>query len=319
MKMHPWELANDTAMDSLKWPRTVPVRLESAMRNFAAFLIEQGFRVEGEQGFSIRFKLSESQDAGFVATNKSGNERRFDYADSRSRWEDWFVTDCLRRGDFARQFFFSDGQLRQENMRATERLLVWNDGNAAWQWHEQVWWGSNTQFSWGAPMEAEEFLSLPMLDVWAQIENHLSDERGEAAFARKLARQSEKEREATVCSPRATSRLEMKEMLRCLLVAHGVNEDNEEEPYFLRSDRNLWNSTRRKSHALNLSGELQRHVERVWRHFEPFDPRIENFECVRNIINAHLLEEAIYFSPLTAHERMEAMLRWRDWLEENGA
>lgn len=319
MKMHPWELANDAAMDSLKWPRTVPVRLERGTRDFDAFLIEQGFQVETEQGFSIQFKLSEEEDAGFVATYKSGNECRFAYNRSRDKWEDWFVTDCLRRNDFARQFFFWDGQLRQANEIATERLLVWNDGRATWQWHEQVWWRSNAYFSWGAPMDAEEFLFLPILDVWAQIENQLADERGEAAFARSFARQSEKEREATVCSLRAAARLEMKQMLRCLLIAHGMNEDNEEEPYFLRSDRNLWGSTRRKTQALGISDELQRDIERVWRHFEPFDPRIENFECVRKVINARLLEEAIYFSPSTAHEKMEAMMRWRDWLEESGA
>jgi len=319
MKMHLWELANDTAMDSLKWPRTVPVRLESGTRDFDAFLIEQNFWFKQRKGHSIQFQLSEGKNCGFAATSISQNERRFFSDGSRNGWEDWFVTDCLRRREFARQFFFSDGQLRREDTVATERLLVWSGGKAAWSWHEQPDSQTDARFSWDDPMSAEEFLFWPALDVWEQIESQLADEGGEAAFARSFARLSEAERDSTVLSWRRGTPAKMREVLECLLVAHGMNQSNEIERLFLKNDRRLWGQFGSFSFLRDVSDELQRDIERVWRHFEPMNPRVQDFECVREYVKANLIPEEILVPPSSAHERMEALLRWRAWVEESGA
>jgi len=319
MKIHSWELANDAAIDSLKWPRTVPVRLESGNREFDAFLIDQNFRFRQRKGHSIQFRLSEGDDAGFVAASVSGNERQFFSDDSRNQWENWFVTDWLRRREFARQFFLSGGQLRQETMRATEKLLVWSNGTAAWSWHEQYDSEADAHFSWDDSMSAEEFLSLPALDVWEQIESQLADESGEAAFARDFARQGQTERDATALSWRGGAPAKMKEVLESLLVAHGTNRVNEIGRVFLNSDRRLWEELGRMIFPREVCDELQRDIERVWRHFEPLKPHIENFKCVRKHVKGSLLPEEICVPPSSAHERMEAMLRFREWLEESGA
>jgi len=264
--------------------------------------------------------LAQENDAGFVAFYKQHYQTKHFEADTAPDVLRNALANVLDLGLFARHFFLNEhGELRQEGEVAREAVLVAPDGVAAWSMAAIVQEVRDAAlFPWRAAMKPSDFARLPAQDVWRQLKQRLADPDGEAAFARQFAQWDDATRRARIQQPARGDITQIKLLLRDLLIASPVWEQTEGSGVGVTvypSGVAEFYEDGENGDCLETPRSFLEGVTRIWRHFEPYDPRVGAFKCVRQFSSTLLF---LHSHRPSAHERLEAHFRFRTWLEESG-
>ncbi len=229
-----------------------------------------------------------------------------------------------KNNKLARHFFLNkNGELRKDGEAAHEAILVAPDGLAAWslaavnnQLHDA------STFEWNTPLSNADFVHLSACDVWNRVRNLLGEPDSDGLFARRFALMSERERCAMVFKEVRRTEDEMKELLLTLLtwqdVWHNVPEGEQLTLYvYLYGTSSLnWEDGWREM-EVDASPLLEEDVTRLWNWFQPMNENLGNRHCLKEWLksNTSNLRTSTYVSAFrpTAHEQLEANLRWRGW------
>lgn len=268
--------------------------------------------------------LTDEREAGFTVLDGSGDQPMF-FAQrvklaSLTEEIDVALDEKLAPHPFyeqflARQFFLnSRGELRSERERAHESLVVGANGIAAWNLafvRKEVY--EPAAFKWSKPLASDEFQRLPALDLWARVQQLLAEPRGEVAFARGFAFLDEDERRARIQRTRRASIEQLQELLGDLLTCSLLWDKmpGVQSIYFTinsRQELGAWDNA--GLDVIEMPDSLSENIQKLWRHFRPFERRIARFLCVKNVYANQLDFEV---ARPTAHEQLEAHLRWREW------
>ena len=220
----------------------------------------------------------------------------------------------------ARRFVLNTrGELRAGNQRAHETLTVTRDGVARWDNRHN---SENTPFRWRAPgasLTGARFVALPAAQVWSELRLLLANADSEAAFAREFARMDTQERHQRIQKPARGDLDELNRLLHQLLLVTApweIADDDELFVSFTRPDNaRLWKISPANPTEIEVPAQMHDGVRKLWNYFEPFDTTIADYLCVQKTDTPSLFARA--FRP-SAHERLEAQLKMRDWIKING-
>ena len=215
----------------------------------------------------------------------------------------------------ARRFVFNTrGQLREGNQRAHEIMAVTRDGVARWDNRHN---SENTPFRWlasGTRLTGARFVALPAAQVWSELQTLLADSQSEAAFARGFARLNPQERIQRIQRPARGTLDELNRLTHQLLLAtapwNGVNGDELFVNFSQRDKAQLWKVGAANPVKIAVPDAMRDGVCQLWDGFEPFDRTIADYLCVQSTDTPSLFARAHRPS---AHEQLEAHLRFREW------
>ena len=226
---------------------------------------------------------------------------------------DWVFS----QGNYQRQFILNaQGELRRKGEDARESLLIDCVGNGSWslgairaQRHD------SSRFSWDALMTPAAFRKLSARDVWRIIGELLADPQSDAAFARRFALMGEEERHALIFREIPIARQEFETTLRAFAIAQDLWEQESydgEVCFDLYKDGRIYLGL--FDEAAPVSAQLKRGVEALRQSFMPINQEVANFSCVKEWLHDYNKDANFVIARPSAHERLEAKLRWRDWL-----
>ena len=258
-------------------------------------------------------------DAGFVAFEPRFRQTMHLDASSspQALWE--ALAYAWDGGLFARHFVLNArGELRGDGEAAHEAVLVAPDGIAAWSLaviDTQV--RDAAAFSWSVPESKAPFLRWPALDIWARLQLGLEDPRSEAPFAHRFALLDESQRQGLLWEWTRGDQHQFKSVL--LDALHSQDFWNQEAvcnamALRVRGPRAV--EIVAAVHGMDVPPSLLDAVERVWNWFEPCPAEVMGARCVRDWLRRHTPCLEIRSRRPSAHERIEAMMRWRDFEEE---
>lgn len=270
--------------------------------------------------------LTEDQEAGFFAVSADGGTLLRFHADTEPAPLRALLADILSKGrrKLARAFFLNrSGHLRQAGQASVELLLVRPDGLSGWGRNaaNNGFWTMDF-FGCQASSSAEEFFNRKASQCWEQVQELLRDPHGEAVFAREFAALNNAERTGRVVFDGHSRWPALKERLHDVLLFSPLWDAVPDEEVLLvevfsPDHLGIWTLDHE---SVSVPDSLRASVSRLWAVLKPFDPEVEAFLCVRNWkVQAPLGIKITAQRPQSAHERLEAALRWREWLEEHPA
>ena len=227
------------------------------------------------------------------------------------------VATMLRKKRIGRQFYFNEqNQLCGENQVPKGALVVATNGFCSWfseiatdNWKDAV------PFYYGMSATSHEFLHLSGLEIWKEIGN---PKNGTIDFARQFSFMDENERRQQMFHCERGTMEEIEEVFRNLLLSQFFwNEipDGVGVQFYAsagkRGSSASWfdASLNRKEFQLSLNSE----AFEIWQWFRPinedFAKKAEHLSWFKN----NIPKIGLSVSPPTAHEQLEAALRWREW------
>ncbi len=230
--------------------------------------------------------------------------------------------DALNNAKIARLFFLgASGQLRERDEITHQIVIVRADGSGLWNtWPESRHKRSSFRLFDDAGLAA--FIRRPAMQIWDTLKAALKDPQSDASFSRDWLGKTDEQRTATIWnwSPdtRQNLRVELEEMLHCALLCNDfLWQKDDSWTLSVPDPANIWlYPAEEEWDEYPVPDQLKRAIEQLWHHYAPFNSEVLKHECAyawkQNTITA-FFDEA---REPTAHERLEAMLRWRDWLTE---
>ena len=252
---------------------------------------------------------------------------------------DYLYTDCISIGapqsfsedweenEFACHFFFNQyNELRVGKEEASGAILVRPDGTATWTWlAQEMEVEKETMFRWSEPLTPAEFLYLPALEVWKRLQILLDDPDSEARFARRFGAMSNKERTKLVFRSRRGPNYKLFPLLEAIARAEGVwDRVPEGEELHISLDATTQDDvfSYQGQFFLEKVGANVSTLASVTQLREWFFPMRQEFArhlCVQQWLfwngGPHHFFASI--KRPTAHEQLEAALRWREWKENH--
>ncbi len=221
-------------------------------------------------------------------------------------------------------FFNQHGQLRRDGEAAHESLLVASNGTAAWNLNGI---GNPNRdsvvFTFGAPSSNAQFSRRPAFEVWKSLQDPLSDSSSEATFARQFVQLTEQEcRDLIFNNVRGTDK-EMEEWLHTLL----LREDAWSEPALGQELRlhsyapdhlELFWDDDYFGEPATATPELEAGAARVRNWFLPVNQEVAQRSCVKQWLRRNNPRLRVSIHHPSAHQQLEAALRWREWLASTG-
>ena len=266
--------------------------------------------------------LDSNFDAGFVAFDCSYRQLTPSSSLSESSNLGATLTQLWQENRFARYFFCNErGNLRQESEAAQASLLIASNGLAAWNRAEVENFSDAIVFDWSSPLTNSEFLNLPAFELWKKVEDLLEEPNSKALFARNFAQMNENERYNTIFNGSCLSENEFKLLLRCLLLSQDFwTETNKELEVIVDTakggDIELDFILNFAYEQVELSDELAQNIRLLLSHHcraQIPEEEIQGHSCVDIWLSGKptVIEEVVRRP--TAHEQLEAALRWRQW------
>ena len=257
-------------------------------------------------------------DAGFIALGQG----------------DYLYTDCISIGaplsfsedweenEFARHFFLNqNNELRVGEEETSGAILVRPDGTATWTslaQHMEI--KKESMFRWGEPLTAAQFLRLPAMEVWKRLQTLPKNPDSEAIFARRFGAMSNRERTKLVFRSRRGPNKEIVQLLEVIARAEGIwDEVPEGKELHIHLDAIA------EDEVLGWSGfgtqfvssdpSLLADVMQLREWFFPMRQEFARHLCVQQWLEWNGGPHHLYafIKPPTAHEQLEAALRWREW------
>ena len=228
------------------------------------------------------------------------------------------VTTMFRKKRLGRQFYFNEqNQLCGENQVPKGALVVaasgfcsWFSGTAIGNWKDAV------PFNYGISATSYEFLHLPALEIWKEIGNPKNET---IEFARQFSLMDENERRKQMFHCERGAIEEIEEVFRTLLLSQSFwNEMPEGAGVQLhasagkRGSSVSWfdSSLSRKEFQLSLKPE----AAKIWQWFRPLNEDFSKKAAHLNWFKSNVPKIGLFVHPPSAHEQLEAKLRWRAWL-----
>ena len=259
-------------------------------------------------------------DAGFVAFETQFHQMQPVHASAKvSELRELFDT-VWREKRLARHFFLGkNGQLRTAKRRAYEGVLVTLDGIAAWSLgHVSTNVHDATLCHWSQPVSIAEFVGLPALEVWQSLQTLLAEPESDAALARRFALLDHSERHKLAFDYTRLHRESMKPLLEALLLSSEIWEQVPTQSELVFKS---WADGRADIydaedsgiiHQVNVSEALNAQIQQVWQWSGAINPLAGRFPIAQWMeINSPVIQFLI-LAP-SAHEQLEAKLRWREW------
>ena len=218
-------------------------------------------------------------------------------------------------------FFNTDGELRGPDDDQAETLLITPEGLAVWglgifnREKHPAW-----KFNWSAPLTNDEFLRLPALKVWARVQQLLAEPKSEAQFSREFMFMTEQERLNTVFKKSVLTHKEVETLMHTLLLTQDVWDEVPEADRLQlislpESHTSLW--LEEADYGLRVSESLKAQIAQLWSQYRIADKGVLNRLCVQNWYEYKTPKFVASSSRPTAHEQLEAALRWRQWKENH--
>ena len=271
--------------------------------------------------------LSARFDAGFIACGNHMNPVTpvpfTTKIYKRSELRPSLFAEFLEKNLFARYFALNNQcQLRVESEAVHESVLLLPKGNATWflgavsQVKDEA-----TPFKWNTPLPEFEFLRLSALEVWKQIQESLADSKSDAFFSRRFALLNDEDRHNLVFNRDFSAGHEFCEWLFLRLKMQDAWEEVPQggQIHFSveRYNRGFDNYLRWKDGSsftrLTISDSLNTDVEQLRKWFLPLNENVAVFSCVEKWLMKFYPSLLVKVSRPTAHEQLEAALRWREW------
>ena len=256
-------------------------------------------------------------DAGFVVLNTS---RQIPVVITRQyalEAPDALLATMCQHKRLGRQFFYDEQKnLCGKNQVPKGAFVVAANGFCSW-FANTVGNDVNdaVSFNYGVEATSDEFLHLSALDIWKEISNN-QDEKIE--FARQFSFMDEKERR--------------KQMFDC---EHGTIEGIEEVFRTLLMSQSFWNeipnavcvqlhsSADKQRLTLSwfdsafedkeISHSLESDVAKIWNWSRPINEDFSKKAAHMRWFKANIPKIGLVVERPTAHEQLEAQLRWREW------
>jgi hypothetical protein len=261
----------------------------------------------------------EREDAGFWAT------RPFD-AKLQPFQIRLACADLINKHKLTRVFFLDkDGALRRQGQQAAGYTLMGLDGIGTWNVRlVGAKWNLEATARFWLSSGAASLRRRDALSVWSELEQARVDERSDAHFAWRWAHLSEGERddllwnwprEEASRAARSMRKLRLEECLKLVLLR--------EETLWQRSDD--WVLSVRDAQSITLhpgdaqweeheiSEAMSESIALLWERFKPFNPGALSHECARDWKRQRDVRFQTFAREPSAHERLEAMMRWRDF------
>lgn len=237
--------------------------------------------------------------------------------------------DVLNKGEFARYFFLNgDGKPRQPGEIAAG--CAWARGDGTGGWNPQ--WNHNSGYEWFVPFfhspdqGAWNFARRDALDVWRELAEARGDGRSDAHFAWHWAHLRARERddqmwnwprEDALAGTRLLCKLSLEECLKHILLS--------DETLWQEGDDWVLSVCDPQSITLHpgdaeweeheISEAMSDSIALLWERFKPFNIGALSHECVRRWKAHRDVCFQTFAREPSAHERLEAMLKWRDFVE----
>lgn len=226
-----------------------------------------------------------------------------------------------QNNQFARYFFCNEsGDLRREGEPSQNSLLVAPLGSAAWAGRE-THIANPIVFDWGTPMTNSEFLQISSLELWKRMQN---DTSSELLGARQFANMDDEERHQSIWGSSCISEEKTELLLRTLITGQNFWMENPEvtsvsvDIYTGQEEIEISIEQGANYELMKITDELFEDAQLLANHFRPpSKPKIETNSYRGIWISGRSRDLQLDVSRPTAHEQLEAQLRWREWIENH--
>lgn len=238
------------------------------------------------------------------------------------------LADCLSNQKWARSLFLSERfEPRQSGELARFEVFLSPHGWGLWRqlsWNESPLSYQQSEFAF-PPVPAGELARVEAAKLLSRLFCQ-HEESADFRFAREFLTLSEEEQTAHLWSWKRGDLAQMQSVLRTALLAQ---DELWREPRALTWRIDLWRQEpfaqlvceqARTNVPIRMPALLEKAFQRA---LACFGPQIQHEEHARHLSLTHLfntqhqkLRVLIEVREPSAHERLEAMLEWREWLEE---
>ena len=234
------------------------------------------------------------------------------------------LSNIWKNKEVARLFLLNqNGELRKNDEAPHESLLVASGGMAAWNQsgisnpHR-----GTVLFDFAAPLSNNEFLRIPAFEIWKRLD---STRDLDTFYSRQFAQLSEKECSSLVFDFTRGTDKEVESWLRTILLKQDVwGEPALGEKLFLQSSalndlQLFWDDDYDDYYGepMSVKPELEADVALVRNWFFQINQEISHYSCVRQWLRHNEPRFNVSIKRPTAHEQLEAALRWRQWKENH--
>ena len=223
------------------------------------------------------------------------------------RWETKYVI---------RTFYLNEeGKLRGKGEKQHEQIYIFLAGRAHWTIGKSIPNQFETvEFDWEKPASASEFQRLNALELWNQVECHLADSNSHVSVARWFAAMNERKRNALFFEQSHKSSKEMNVLLRALLINESIFEQVSQDgvlSFIVEHKENIYLSTGRQS--LKIPKSLRVNLKQLMEWYQPVNINYVDHSFMELWMKLHFPKFSFYMNQPTAHEKLEASVRWREW------
>ncbi len=232
-----------------------------------------------------------------------------------SAWKDQF---------FGRKLCLNEnGMLRREGETMHSSVHFACDGKGAWivaDLNDEVAQRFGL-FKWNEPIAEAEFCRLSSYDLWKRLQEFLSDSENDVSFARKFVLMKNQERQELVFGESICSRNEFESLLRVIALQENLDQIPVGATLLVDSsdrsgDHFYWDDD--GCHETSIgSKEFHRDVALLRERCFPIKEEFANRLCVCEWIDLCGSASQIRIPYPTAHEQLEAQLRWREWKQNH--
>ncbi|RYX86853.1 hypothetical protein EON83_01330 [bacterium] len=222
-----------------------------------------------------------------------------------------------------RVFFLNEaGQLRGRGEIAHSLVSICHDGEGSWILPDG-WARQRAAFQLFSDEGVGAFIERSAFDIWGQLQGALDDPSAPASFAWQWSLLDDEEKTDRFWNwprdSREAQSAEFQDWLLCaLLCEDSLWEQGNEWTIFVSEPDNSWVFGFDKHDHCEAPPQLGAAVERLWNHFAPFNGEYWGQRCVMRWMPSLMRQFQAYALQPSQHERMEAKLRWRNWLAEHG-
>ena len=274
-----------------------------------------------ERSFTWARPLDNSFDAGFIALGVLFDfvdiNRDIEEDDSRAyfnlSWEKCSLIRCF--------FINKEGALRTDDDLSQRSVGLAHNGFAAWNAlatkKERI-----TNFKWSPHTRGfDKFLKLQASDLWARLQTSLIDSESDASFSYRFMKMKDEERhrlvfnrsvaEAEEFYPLIYARLQMADFWNDLPSYGHINFFTGR--YDLEFANSIhWHEARERK-RVDISEPLSSDLAKLQNWFYPLNEEVAASICIQKWLKRFYPQLLVKVHRPTAHEQLEAALRWREW------
>ena len=217
-------------------------------------------------------------------------------------------------------FFNADGDLRKHGEESSGAVVFSSDGMASWLVDGMA---DNNKtpvpFRWNKVLMMEQFFHLSANEIWNRLQELLHKPNRKISFARQFALADENTRQELVFEAVPLEQKKFDKLLRSLF--HSQDFWDELKEYEVEVELYVPNG-KMPEIEFYIEGDisqppdgLNEKVVSLWRHIQPVRKAIIKYPSIANWLHEKSESSNASFIRPTMHEKLEAQLHWRDWLD----